>query len=686
MNYILDFEELIEIMPCALYILSGSKIIKCNKAALNIFGYDTEDEIIGMRLYDLSPESQEDGKLSTVEGQKIIESILNNKYESLNFQWVHKKKDESTFLANIEIHNKNGILYILMLDITSQKSYERNLHLFRKVLENNTEGVVITNIENEIKWTNSAFEKITGYAMEEVMGKNMKFLKSGIHEKSFYQDIWNQLEEKGTWSGEIWNKNKSGDNYSEWLTINGIKLNCDKTTHYVGIFKDLSEKKMIDRKISDLRQKDSLTKLYNRNYFLEIVDKYIGRREEAMVFAIIFIDLDRFKDINDSIGHVIGDKLLIELSNRLLNIKDDNYIVSRSSGDEFVILYKDIIKNNLNKFLAKIIEQVNMPFEIGNNILHISVNIGVSKYPENGHDAEALVRYADIAMSKAKNQIDDKICFYTNEMSEDIEMQFHINNYLVGAISNNELSIHYQPIFDINKDNTIKGAEALLRWTNPILGNIPPSQFIVLAEKTGQIITIGEWVLDNVCKQINLWKSDGYSIFPVAVNISVKQLEKVEFAKTVIDILEANGVNPEDIELEITESISTGDIVTIIKNLKILKQIGIKISMDDFGTGFSSLGQLDLFELDKIKIDKIFIEDLVNVAKRQKLVKSIIAMAGSLDLTVVAEGIETYEQLSYLKELGCHLGQGYLFSKPLPPDQIEILLDNIKKDEYKDLG
>lgn len=423
-----------------------------------------------------------------------------------------------------------------------------------------------------------------------------------------------------------------------------------------------------------LQNLDTLTGLYNRSYFIELTSTYIKRCEENNErFAVLILDLDGFKEINDSLGYDIGDILLIQLSNRLIDSREDRHIISRLSGDEYAILCKLETKEDIDNYARKIIRKIKEPFTFGSTILRINAKIGISTFPENGLDAETLIRYADIATYKANDLIDDKICYYTKEMYREMKEKFLFANYLVEAISNDEISIFYQPIFDIESEK-IMGLEALLRWESPILGMVSPSKFVPIAEKTGQIAPIGEWVLEKVCKQIDVWKCKGYFTIPVSVNLSVKQLEQNGFAQLVMKIMKKNNVKADSIELEITESVSSGSLATIIENLKKLKKHGIKISMDDFGTGFSSLGQLDLFELDKLKIDKIFIDDLINTRKRQNLVKSIIAMAKGLNLTVVAEGIETKEQLDYLKAVGCQLGQGYFFSKPLPLEEIEEFL------------
>ncbi len=916
-GYKLNYENLIDMFPCALYVIRDSVIIDCNSAAVTMFGFQTKEEVIGLKPHELSPERQPDGSLSLEKGREIIEHAVNNE-KGTAFKWMHKRKNGDVFWADIRIYNKNGNLYAVMTDINEteqlkqelsrkehlysmvfeksntvkllidpetgqiieannaavkyygyskeqllnmkmedintldaeqvkkemlraklqkrnhfefihrlangeqrevevysfpveleekvllfsiindvadklhnelmfntlffnspyavvildkerkivkvnenftrifqyqpeevkgkcinqllspsenrsgmennlelvyrgeivrqegvrkrkdgslidveimgfpvvsrqliigvyavyndisrKKADEEQLLLFRKILENISEGVVITDTNAYIEWTNNAFKDITGYSPEEVKGSNMNILKSGIQDREFYQDMWQQLASCGAWSGEVWNKTKKGEIYSEWLTISSIKDNAGKTTHYVGIFKDLSEKKKIDRRINDLEQRDILTGLYNRSYFLRLVETYIKNSKSSEQFSVIFIDIEDFKEINNSLGHHIGDKLLVRLAERLQRLMNEHSVLARYSGDEFAVLCKHLsAKDDVSRTAKAMLESIKQPFNIGSTALNITVNIGISIFPDNGRDAETLLRHAETAIFKAKGQLEERICFYSGEMSKEIEERFLMVNLLVDAVRHDEFSVYYQPIFDIRRPDMV-GAEALLRWNNAILGQVSPAKFIPLAEKTGQIIRIGEWVLEQVCRQINLWQCSGYRAVPVSVNISVKQLEQAGFAQRVIEIIKRHNVAPSSIELEITESVSSGDLAVILKNIQELKKYGIKISMDDFGIGFSSLGQLARLELDKLKIDKIFIDDLT-VSKRQKLVKSIIAMARSLDLTVVAEGIETNRQLVCLQELGCQLGQGYLFSKPLPPKEIEVLFKSKK--------
>lgn len=669
----LMFDSLLSDSPYGVAILDREqKIVNINNNFSELFQYSLE-EIKGEKINYL---------VSSQDNRNLIDNNIELIYqgEIVKQEGVRKRKDGK--LIEIEVLGypilNNGLIigvYIIYIDISKKKAYEKQLLLFRKILENNTEGVVVTDINGNVSWINNAFSEITGYTLEEIYGRKTNILKSGVHYGVFYKDMWHQLAKNGEWSGEIWNKNNKGEVYPEWLTINSIKDDSHNTTHYVGVFRDLSDKKRIDRRMSDLQQKDPLTGLYNRSNFLEKVDICIGNsRKSNEKFAIAFIDLNGFKEINSSLGHIVGDKLLIEFSNKLLSTNND-CILSRFSGDKFAVLCNSTNEEaDMYNHAKKLLESIKQPFMIDSTILHITASIGISRFPENGVDGETLIRFADIAMLKAKEQNDEKICFYSEEMAIETERRFLLANQLVGAISNKELAVYYQPIFDIKHQSNIVGAEALLRWKNPVLGMIPPNEFIPLAEKTGQIIVIGEWVLEQVCKQISLWQYSGCHVIPISVNVSVKQLEQLGFSQVVLDIINRNSVGTNIIELEITESVSSGELNTIVNNLKELKSNGIRISMDDFGTGFSSLGQLDLFELDKLKIDKIFIDDIVFVSKRQSLVKSIIALAKSLGLTVVAEGIETKEQLSYLKEMGCQLGQGFLISEPLKAEEMKALL------------
>lgn len=559
-------------------------------------------------------------------------------------------------------------------ELESSKNEENHILPFREILGNSPNGVTITDSKARIKWINNSFTKITGYSLEEVLDKNPRILQSGIHHEEFFEEMWRQILDNGKWSGEIWNKNKEGIIYSEWLEISTIQCDFTQEHYYVGIFKDLSQKKKIDRRMSDLQQKDLLTGVYNRNYFLDKLEANLNEckktREE---FAIVVLSIEGLREVNASLGHSTGDKVLIELAERIDHLSGGNDSLSRIGGDEFAFLYRSSEDKKIISTIEEMLDEVDEPFIIDNVLLHIYINIGISRFPYDGNDMEKVLKNAHIAMENAKKLGGKRISCYSSEMSSEVEEKFHIANFLFDAVENKELYLNYQPIIDI-KGKKLAGAEALLRWEHPILGRVRPDKFIPIAESTGQIISIGKWVIEEVCRQINQWRNKGFKSIPIAINISVRQLEQGDFFNSVINTLKKYKVEPKNIELEITESVSFGEVDTIIKNLQKLKKIGFRISMDDFGTGFSSLGQLSLYELDKLKIDKVFVDDLVEDRKNNNIVNSIIAMAKSLNLSVVAEGIENSEQLEQLKNLGCEQGQGYLFSKPLAAKDMDSIL------------
>lgn len=670
----LMYDTLFIYSPYAVAVLdSEQNVTKINENFTALFHY-TEEELIGKSLSHI---------VASAENINQIDQNVRMIYEGLEVKQEGKRKRKDGKLIEVEIlcypvlhHHEILGAYIIYIDISKKIEYEEQLLLFKQILENNTEGVVITDSQGGIKWINNAFRTITGYLPGEVIGNTMALLKSGIQPEAFYRDLWKQLLEHGFWQGEICNKRKNGDLYSEWLTIKSIRNNNSSVEHYVGIFKDLSEKQRIDRRMIELQQRDSLTGLYNRNYCIDRMDSLIEQsRAEHTSFAVLYLYISGLKDINNSLGHHYGDELLIELSRRLQVQIDTEELLYRFSDDVFIILYPNCCnRTELDLFIGRTLDKIRKPYRIDNSILYITANLGICCYPEHGKNSGILVQHADVAMNKARNLPGENICYYSRDMSEEFERRFIIANYLTRAVSNQEFHLCYQPIYCLNRENTLVGAEALLRWNNSTLGDIGPDEFIGLAERTGHILIIGDWVLEQVCRSIWLWRRKAYPSVPISVNISVKQLEQSDFHQKVIRTLKKYELEAACIELEITESVSSGDVVTIVNNLGELKKAGIKISMDDFGTGFSSLGQIERFELDKLKIDKVFIRDIVSTIRKQNLVKSIIAMAKGLDLTVVAEGIETAEQLNYLKEYGCHMGQGYLLSRPLLQNDFERIL------------
>jgi diguanylate cyclase (GGDEF)-like protein/PAS domain S-box-containing protein len=675
-DYELEFKEFIDILPCAIYVIKDSIIIDCNMAALELLGYDKKEELIGFMPYELSPQYQDDGTHSIIKGQQFIDSAHDNSI--LNFLWKHKRKNGEVFLSDIKIHNKNNILYAIVTDTSENSKTKETLNnkdiLYQMLFENHDSVMLVTNPETgKIVEANYAAIQYYGYTKENILKMHINEINTSSEDEIRNEKALALREKRNFFHFT----HRLADNTQREVEVHSFPVATNAGKLLFSVISDIDEKKKIYKRMMELQQRDSLTGLYNRIYFLTMLDKYIkDYKYNKEKFSIIVIDIEAFKDINDSVGHITGDKLLKEISNRINELMTEEQVVSRVDGDEFAILCNTILKSGLKSLTKRLLYKLNQPYNISSSLIYLNFNIGICIYPKDGNDSEELLRYANAAIYKSKKKSDNRICFYSREISKEIEQKFFLANYLFGALTNKELSVYYQPIFDINEKRLV-GAEALLRWDSPILGQVSPEEFIPIAEKTGQIIAIGEWVIDEVCKQISIWQKKNYVVIPVSVNVSVKQLEQINFANTLLTHIKNSHIKPEYIEIEITESVSSGDIKKIIKNIKKLKINGMKISMDDFGTGFSSLGQLNIFQLDKLKIDKIFVNDLVNGLKRQNLVKSIIAMANSLNLITVAEGIETNEQLYQLKELGCKLGQGYIFSRPLCVADIEVMLTQI---------
>lgn len=654
-----------------MYVIDAANgdIIDVNESACLFYGYRKE-RFIKLKITDLNI-------LSYKEVYSYMEKAKLKKVD--HFYFKHKLssgeiKDVEVYSGFVRIEERE-FLYSIVYDVTEKKKNEEKLKLFRKLLENNTEGVVIADDKGIIKWVNPAFCSLTGYSEQELIGKNPKILKSGKHDNDFYKNMWESIAKEGKWKGEIWNKRKNGEQYLQSLNMFLIKDNDTNIVHFAGIISDITQCKDKEQKINYLAFRDSLTGLYNRAFFIEKLNWQIkeeSKKKEAL--AVVFMDIDGFKKINDNLGHVVGDKLLQEVAKRLRETIRKNDIVARIGGDEFVILLPKIKgKEYAVEIAQRIIEMFKSSYTINDCDIYISVSIGIALYPEDALDSDTLIKNADIAMYNAKDSGKNIFKLYSSKLNDKIKEEFSLENSLRYALEKNEFFIEYQPIFDISSDKVI-GAEALIRWKNEDLGYVEPDKFIPIAEKSNFIIPIGQWVLENACIQAKKWHDKGYKIF-IAVNISVNQLKKEGFVEDVSKILKKTYLEPEYLELEITESISVENIYHIIRILNKLKELKVTISMDDFGTGYSSLAQLKNLYISKLKIDKSFTKDIEIDASGTLIVSTIIAMAKSLNLKVVAEGVETNDQLEFLKEYECDMIQGYLIGAPTNSESFEKFLN-----------
>ncbi|MET0029355.1 MAG: PAS domain S-box protein [Candidatus Thiodiazotropha sp.] len=556
-------------------------------------------------------------------------------------------------------------------DITERKIAEENQRLAASMFENTAEGVMITDRKGRIIRVNRAFTDITGYQPSEVAGKNPNILSSGQHDEDFYNRMWRALDASGHWRGEIWNRRKDGGAYPELLTISRVTDEEDRVTHYVGVFSDISHLKHTQEKLDYLAHHDPLTNLPNRLFLNERLEHAIqqAKRTQSML-ALIYLDLDNFKHINDSMGHPVGDEVLREVASYLLYTVREGDTVVRLGGDEFVLLLEDIRDpTNAASVAAKLLRAFTESIITEQREIHISASIGICLYPRDGDNSETLLRNADAAMYRAKSLGRNRYAFYTMELTQQAYERVTMENDLRVAVEANQLYLVYQPQIDL-LSGEVTGIEALLRWSHPKKGEIPPSLFVPLAEECGLMVSIGEWVLENACRQAVAWLAAGIDFTHIAVNLSGRQIQQPELNDIVSSVLQTTGLPPERLELEVTENFILEHAEQGISKLHELRQRRISLALDDFGTGYSSLTYLKRLPVHKLKLDKSFVQDLPWDDDDRAISASVIELGRSLGMTVIAEGIESEEQASFLRQQGCHQAQGYLFYRPVRPEEL----------------
>jgi diguanylate cyclase (GGDEF)-like protein/PAS domain S-box-containing protein len=548
---------------------------------------------------------------------------------------------------------------------------EEKLRLAERAFQNTAEGITVTDVNGNIVTTNPAFEAITGYTHEEVAGENPRILKSGHHEASFYIEMWDTLLKTGHWRGEVWNRRKNGDVYPQWLTISAVKDSNGEITHYVGVFSDISQLKEAQDQINFLAHHDALTHLPNRALFRERFDHALMHaRHENNPIALLYLDLDRFKTVNDTLGHPVGDQVLLEACKRMKHTIRASDTLARLGGDEFVLLLEEETDAQHAAVVAnKLIELFSKPMLIGEHELVVTASIGITLYPNDGDDPDMLIRHADRAMYEAKQEGRNTYRFFTQALTEGALERLMMENDLRHAISRNELTLHYQPIVNL-ATKQLQGIEALVRWLHPEKGLIPPGLFIELAEEIGIIGDIGQWVLRGACTQLASWDREGFMVPRISVNLSVQQIDREGLIALVSQELKNSGLSPQRLELEVTESMLIRNPELSRTVLTELRTIGVKFAIDDFGTGYSSLAYLKLLPLDRLKIDRSFVRDIGQDANDEAIVRAIIAMSKSLGLESVAEGVENPHQAQFLQQAGSDLAQGFLYSRPLPAEEV----------------
>ena len=584
----------------------------------------------------------------------------------------------SDILSNIDQYYSSLLHASLEHKELELQASERHLHMANTVINASSNGILMTDDKGIILSVNPAFTKLTGYSYAEAVGQNSTLTSSGKHSAEFYQEMWKQISQKGRWEGEIWNRRKSGEVYPEWLTINKVHEPHTGRTLYTGVFSDVSETKKSERLIENLAYYDPLTELPNRQLLLDRLDVAMTlAKANSQELAVLLIDIDHFKQINDSLGHSVGDSILKHVAARLSVDLKPEFTLARIGGDEFILLLNCSNVSKVSGKAQRLLDLLSTPIMYDGSEFYLSLSIGCAVYPNDGLTRSDLIKNAETAMYRAKAQGRNRFCLYSPDMNAQFKERLLVEFQLRRALKRDEFHLLYQPKVSL-QSGEIQGVEALIRWSNPSLGNISPDQFILLAENLGLIPDIGYWVLAEAAEQAVKWQREANKAFIVSVNVSAKQFIANQLVDQVKQVLSDTGLAPHLLDLEVTESSLIDDLSLATNNLMQLRELGVQVSLDDFGTGYSSLSKLNQLPLDTLKIDRSFINAIPGDQESEAIVSTIIFLAHKLSLKVVAEGVEEKAQMQFLMDLACEEMQGYYFSKPVSAETIsQMLLENI---------
>lgn len=664
------YRDLVEHMGGGVTVMKAIKggrdfqVIEINAGAERIDGL-TRAEVVGLSFTSIFPGAVEHGLLDAA---RRVYASGNPEHLPMAFYQddrISGWRDHSFYRL------PSGEVVHIYDDVTDKKRAEAGLQMAAAVFQHTGEGIVVTDSVGRIQRVNPAFTDITGYTIDEVVGRSPAVLKSERQAPDFYKAMWQTLTASGRWQGEIWNRRKNGEAYLEWLTINAVKDEHGGVAHYVGVFDDISELHDKEQRIRHQAYHDALTGLANRTLLTDRLEHAIATADRGdLKVAVMFLDLDRFKVVNDSLGHDVGDELLKAVAQRLKSSLRRADTVARLGGDEFVVLSTHWENPaEVAQLGDKILELLKEPFPVSGHDLHVGCSIGISLFPADGKDARELLKNADTAMYAVKEGGRDGYRFFDASMNAQAVERLTMETALRQALERQEFELYYQPKVTLSTGR-VAGMEALVRWHHPTQGMVSPVRFIPLAEETGLVVPLGEWVLRQACRQVRQWALAGINPGPVAVNVSARQLGLADFAARVAAILDEEGVAPGAIDLEITETAIMSDPDRAAAQLEQLSALGVHIALDDFGVGYSSLGYLKRLPISVLKMDRSFIHDVIENEDSAQLARGIVRLAVALDIKVVAEGVETAEQVDFLRACGCDIVQGYYYSRPLPPGKL----------------
>jgi diguanylate cyclase (GGDEF)-like protein/PAS domain S-box-containing protein len=664
------FRTMIEWSPEAILVHRLGTILYVNPAAIKLFGANNAQELLTKKTHELiHPDAQ---AIQAARMKRLVDGadtlpLVESKFVKLDGQAILVEVQGTSV-----VYDGLPAIHVCIQDITERKQAEEALRIAAIAFESE-QGMFITNAQRVILQVNKAFTQIMGYGAEDAVGQTPRMLQSGHHDETFYNHMMSSLQLTGGWTGEIWDKRKTGEVFPLWLSISTVKDDSGVVTHYVAAFTDISERKTAQAQIETLAFYDPLTQLPNRRLLMDRLSQAIHTStRHARKSALLFVDLDNFKTLNDTLGHHQGDLLLMQVAQRLKTCIREGDTVARLGSDEFVVMLEDLSENVLDAANQiemvgdKILQTLGQNYALFQGNYHSTPSIGVTLIgAEQAEDSEEPLKRAELAMFQAKAAGRNRLRFFDTQMQAEVSAHAALEVDLREAVQQQQFLLYYQA--QVVGDGHLTGVEALIRWQHPQRGMVAPAQFIALAESSGLILPIGQWVLETACAQLAEWSKDpAMAHLTMAVNVSARQFQQIDFVDTVLATLARTQAKPKLLKLELTESMLVEDVEGIIAKMDVLKSKGVGFSLDDFGTGYSSLAYLKRLPLNQLKIDQGFVRNIVTDPNDAAIAKMVIALAESTGLAVIAEGVELQAQAEFLAHLGCHAYQGYLFSRPLP--------------------